>query len=166
MILGDFNAELNNDIMNTFCSIFNLKSLISTPTCFKSIENPSCIDLILTNKPRSFQKSSVLETGLSDFHLLTFTILKTHFRKKPPQIVKYRDFRKYSIEGFQHDLEVKLSKVDLRLLSNDDFHSLLMELVNQHAPIKTKYLRGNDQPFMNKQLRKEHMKRTMLKNKL
>ena len=41
-----------------------------------------------------------------------------------------------------------------------------MELVNQHAPIKTKYLRGNDQPFMNKQLRKEHMKRTMLKNKL
>ena len=41
-----------------------------------------------------------------------------------------------------------------------------MQLVDHHAPIKTKYLRGNDQPFMNKQLRKEHMKRTMLKNKL
>ena len=166
LILGDFNAELNDATMNTFCSIFNLKSLINTPTCFKSIENPSCIDLILTNKPRSFQKSSVLETGLSDFHLLTFTILKTHFRKKTPQIVRYRDFKRYSIEGFQHDLEVKLSTVNLRLLSNDEFHSLLMQLVDHHAPIKTKYLRGNDQPFMNKQLRKEHMKRTMLKNKL
>ena len=130
------------------------------------LDNPSCIDLILTNKPRSFQKSSVLETGLSDFHHLTFTILKTHFQKKPPQTVKYRDFRRYSIEGFQHDLEVKLSMVNLRLLSNDEFHSLLMQLVDHHAPIKTKYLRGNDQPFMNKQLRKEHMKRAMLKNKL
>ena len=80
--------------------------------------------------------------------------------------MKYRDFRKHSIEAFQHDLEVNLSKVDQRLLSNDDFHSLLMKLVDHHAPIKTKYLRGNDQPFMNKELRKEHMKRTMLENKL
>ena len=51
------------------------------------------------------------------------------------------------------------------MISNDDFHTILMNLVNTHAPLKTKYLRGNDQPFMNKKLRKEHMKRTMLKNR-
>ena len=50
-------------------------------------------------------------------------------------------------------------------MSNDDFHFSLMRLVDLHIPLKIKYLRGNDQPFMNKQLRKEHMKRTMLKNK-
>ena len=49
---------------------------------------------------------------------------------------------------------------------NGLFYYPTMILVNHHAPIKTKYLRGNDQPFMNKQLRKEHMKMTMLKNKL
>ena len=45
----------------------NLYSLIKQPTCFKNPENPSCIDLILTNKPNSFQTKCVIETGLSDF---------------------------------------------------------------------------------------------------
>lgn len=37
--------------------------------------------------------------------------------------------------------------------------------MNKHAPLKTKYIWGNDQPFMTKELRKEHMKRTRLLNK-
>ena len=120
---------------------------------------------MLTNKPRSFQNSSVLETGLSDFHLLTFSVLKTTYRKKPPKVIIYRDFKKYSPDSFQKDLEYRLRNVDLSKLSNDDFNSILMRLVNHHAPQKRKYLRGNDQPFMTKELRKEHMKRTMLLNK-
>ena len=151
--------------MIAFTSTFNLKSLINVPTCFKSSENHSCIDLILTNKPRSFQNSSVLEVGLSDFHLMTLTVLKTNFRKKPPRIVKYRDYKKYSHASFQRDLMARLDGIDLTLISNNDFHFFLMSLVDFHVPLKTKYLRGNDQPFMNKQLRKEHMKRTMLKNR-
>ena len=165
LILGDFNAEMNNETMANFSTLFNLRNLIKSPTCFKSCKNPSCIDLMLTNKPRSFQNSSVLETGLSDFHLLTFSVLKTTYRKRPPKVIIYRDFKKYSPDSFQKDLESKLCNVDLSKLSNDDFNSLLMSLVNLHAPQKRKYLRGNDQPFMTKELRKEHMKRTMLLNK-
>ena len=81
LILGDFNSEIGDEAMQDFCSIYDLKSLIKVPTCFKSTENPSCIDLILTNRPHNFQNSTVLETGLSDFHLLTVTVLKTTFRK-------------------------------------------------------------------------------------
>ena len=81
LILGDFNTEQTNDTMEGFLDSYCLKSLINTPTCFKSSKNPSCIDLILTNKPRSFQNSSVVETGLSDFHLLTCTVLKKLIRK-------------------------------------------------------------------------------------
>ena len=165
LILGDFNAESTNDTMTDFASAYHLKNLIKSPTCFKSCDNPSCIDLILTNKPRSFQNSSILETGLSDFHLLTFTVLKTTYRKRPPKVIRYRDYKKYSFDSFQKNLESCLSKINLSTLSNDGFHSLLLQLVNSHAPQKTKYLRGNDQPFMNKQLRKAHMKRTMLLNK-
>ena len=165
LVLGDFNAEITNDTMANFASVYHFKNLIKSQTCFKSSKNPSCIDLILTNKPRSFQNSSVLETGLSDFHLLTFTVLKTTYRKRPPKIIRYRDYKKYSFNSFQKDLESCLLKTNISKLSNDSFHSLLIELVNHHAPQKTKYLRGNDQPFMTKQLRKEHMKRTMLLNK-
>ena len=49
-------------------------SLIKENTCFKSVQNSSCIDLILTNRPNSFQNSMVIETGLSDFHKLTTTV--------------------------------------------------------------------------------------------
>ena len=50
------------------------------PTCFKSLENPTCIDLILRNQPKYFQNSNVFETELSDFHKLTFPVLKAYFQ--------------------------------------------------------------------------------------
>ena len=64
----------------------SLNSLIKQPTCFKNPENPTCIGMILTNKPRSFQSTCVIEIGLSDFHGITISTLKTHFRKLPPKI--------------------------------------------------------------------------------
>ena len=54
--------------METFCEYYGLKKLIKVSTCHKNPQNPSCIDLILTNSPLSFQSSGVIETGLSDFH--------------------------------------------------------------------------------------------------
>ena len=47
---------------------YDLRSHIKEPTCFKRRENPGCIDLILTNKPRSFIQTGVIETGLSNYH--------------------------------------------------------------------------------------------------
>ena len=58
-----------------FAAFSVFASLIKDHTCFKSVENPSCVDLILTNMPKSFQNSMVIETGLSDFHKLTKTVL-------------------------------------------------------------------------------------------
>ena len=151
--------------MHEFCSIYDLKSLIKVPTCFKSTENPSCIDLILTNRPHNFQNSAVLETGLSDFHLLPVTVLKTTFRKMPPKVIKYRNYKHYSHLNFQFDLKSSLDGLDLHQISNDEYVSLLMGILDKHAPLKTKYIRANDQPFMTKELRKEHMKRSRLRNK-
>ena len=63
--------------LKDFCNLYLLKNLIKKTTCFKNPENPKTIDLILTNRPRSFCNSDTLETGLSDFHKLTVTVLKT-----------------------------------------------------------------------------------------
>ena len=49
----------NYDQLPFFFS-FNLTSMINKPTCFKNPDQPSCIDLILTNCPRSF-KTLVLQ---------------------------------------------------------------------------------------------------------
>ena len=82
ILLGDFNSEITEPAMKEFCELFNLKNLVKENTCFKSLENPSCIDLILTNRYRSFQNTHAIETGLSDFHKMTLTVLKTYFKKK------------------------------------------------------------------------------------
>ena len=66
--MGDFNAEPNEPAISDFCEISNTKNIIKEKTYFKNPKNPTCIDLILTNRLRSFQDSTVAETGLSDFH--------------------------------------------------------------------------------------------------
>ena len=57
--------------MENVCNLSRLESLIQKPTCYKNSPQPTCIDLILTNRPSYFQHSEVFETNLSDFHLLT-----------------------------------------------------------------------------------------------
>ena len=64
--VGDFNTEIGENSMNAFCERYSVSSLIKEPTFYKNPTNHSCINLILTNSTRSFQNSSVVETGLSD----------------------------------------------------------------------------------------------------
>ena len=95
VLLGDFNACVDDEALQTFCKFYSLHSLIKQPAYFKNPENPSCTDLILTNKPRSFQTKCVIETGLSDFHRMTISVPKMNFRKLPPKVIDHRDFKKF-----------------------------------------------------------------------
>ena len=54
LLAGDFNAEENEPCLNSFLSQYDAKNLVKDKTCFKSAANPSCIDLLLTNSPKSF----------------------------------------------------------------------------------------------------------------
>ena len=81
IIIGDFNVEANDSAISAFRDTYDLKSLIKEPTSYKNPNKPSYIDLVLTNKPRSFQHSCVIETGLSDFHQMTVTAMKTFSEK-------------------------------------------------------------------------------------
>ena len=59
----------------------------------RTLKKPTCIDLIPTNQPTLFQSGAVLETGLSDFHLLTVTKFKMSFKKCKPHIITYRNYK-------------------------------------------------------------------------
>ena len=56
--------EIEKENMKLFCENYNQKRLIKQATCYKSPKKPTCIDLILTNVPRMYQSTCVLETGL------------------------------------------------------------------------------------------------------
>ena len=100
VLFGDLNCEKSDPLMKTFCELYNFKSLINQPTCYKNPNNPSCIDLILTNNCKSFQDSQTLETGLSDFHKMILTVLKVRFKKKVAEICDYRDYKKFDNLAF------------------------------------------------------------------
>ena len=94
--------------MTVFCEIYDLKSPIKEPTCYKKRENPSCIDLILTSNPKCFQNSCVVETGLSDFHRMTVTVMKTTFKKFQPRTILYRDYKNFQNDRYRDELTQKL----------------------------------------------------------
>ena len=89
------NREIGENSINTFCGRHSLSSLIKKPTCYNNPANPSYIDLILTNSLRSFENSSVVETGLSDFHRIIVTILKNTFQRLPPKIRNYKSYSNF-----------------------------------------------------------------------
>ena len=79
------------------------------PTCFKNPENPTCIDLILTNKPLRFKNTYVIETGLSDFHKIIVAVIKMNFPKRKPKVVSYRKYKDFHNETFLDLLRHKLN---------------------------------------------------------
>ena len=105
LILGYFNVEIEEANMKSFCENYNLKSLTEQPTCYKNPNKPTCIvDLILTNVPRMLQSTCVLETGLSDFHLMTMTVIRKTFKELHPRVINYRSYRDFSNETFRVSL--------------------------------------------------------------
>ena len=55
IFMGDFNVPMSDEAMEDFCSLSILESLIKKRTCYKNHKNPTCIDLILTNRPGYFK---------------------------------------------------------------------------------------------------------------
>ena len=162
VLMGDFNASSAELDKNSFLSNYDFSSLIKSPTCYKSIEG-SCIDLILTNRKNYFQKCSTFETGISDHHLLIYTMLKSTYEKLPPKKQKYRSFKKFSPENYETRLHQKLLSNKLGIFG--ELNSSITSVLDDIAPIKTRVIRGNNKPYVNKHLRKAIIKRSRLKNK-
>ena len=76
LLMDDYNVDVKETNMKIFCNQHKLKALNEKPTCIKNFNNPSWIDLFLTNSSMSFEKCLTLETVLLDFHKLIITILK------------------------------------------------------------------------------------------
>ena len=145
--------------MKMFCESYSLQNVRKEPKCCKNPSRPTCIDLILTNVPCSFQSTSVIETGLSDFNLMTLTVMKKSFQIIRPRIINYRSYKHFSNDTFRKDLIDKLSNEKF-VINNDGlkrFCELSVNVLNKHAPRKKKYARGNQMPCFSKKLSKEIM---------
>ena len=59
----------------------------------------------------------------------------------------------------------ELNKYDIHNLNCYEFENICMTILSIHAPLRKKYLRANNAPFMNKLLSKAIMVRSRLRNK-
>ena len=87
--------------ISEFLNIYSQKDLIFEKTYFKNPGTPSCNYLILTSGLWSFQNTGVFETGLSDFHKLTFTVLKQYYPKQNRKVVFYRKYKHFQDDLFK-----------------------------------------------------------------
>ena len=114
--MGDFNMTPNNPKLSKLIADHELCTLISKPTCFKSIE-PTCIDNFLTNKKTRFMKTLTFETGVSDHYKLIGTMLRSTFAKGKPRKNFYRCYRNLDNKKFEEELQkqlLSLSDFDLK----------------------------------------------------
>ena len=129
ILMGDFNADLSDNFVGSFCGSYSLKSLIKKPSSFKNPDHPTCIDLILT-------VSSIRETGLSDFHKLTVTELKSYFKKRKPKELMYHDFKNFSNQHFRTEPVKELNENNVGASQFELFQSITLGLLNKLAPSK------------------------------
>ena len=97
-LLGDFNMTAENTKMEQLLNTFSIESLITLPTCLKSV-TPTSIDLILTKNKQYFMKSQTL---------MTLTIMRNTICKGNPKTKFYRDYKNFDCEMFERELSHSL----------------------------------------------------------
>ena len=74
----------------------------------------------------------------------------------------YRDYKNFNDADFRMDLEHKLEECPK---DYENFEKTFVNVLDAHSPRKTKVLRGNQKPHVDKNLRKAIIKRFKLKSK-
>ena len=87
----------------------------------------------------TFQNTTTVFTGLSDFYKLILTVLKTSFTKSKPRKIIYRDYKNFDSVTFNDELKYVLAKEKIQ--SCTKFDEMFSQLLNKHAPMKSKLLK-------------------------
>ena len=158
--MGDFNTEISEQCIEPFHYMHELCNLAKEKTCFKNMQNPSCIDLLITNNVYTFQQTTAICIGLSDCHKLVLTVSKTAVPRSQPKEITYRDYKQFDPSKFKKELKNVFMKENID--SCTKFDEPFWKVLNIHAPLKRKLLRANHAPYISKTLRKAIMRRSYL----
>ena len=160
IIFGDLNFDMlcteKSQILNDISDIFSLSQLVKGPTCFKKGCNPSLVDVIITNKKNMCFKTTNSPTGVSDCHNIISTVVKGNLPAQKRREVTYRSYKTFDIDQFTNDLQkIKISEncteKDLSSIY-DKYEKDFKNILDKHAPIKSRCQRRKPLPCMNKEL--------------
>ena len=135
--------------MSEFLFNNDSKNLVQQKTCFKITNNPSCINLFVTNSHKSFQNTITFSSVLSDFFKMILTILKSTFPKVTPKQIVYRKFKNFDLDNSKNEIRTKMQSIG----KYETFEEFL-KVLNKHAPLKRNFIRANHVPYMTKNMHK------------
>ena len=173
VVMGDMNINIlahssSSDKFEELCDTLGLHNLIKVSTCEMQRSSTS-LDLILTNRRYNFKHTHAFETGLSDFHKIVTICFKNTYERLRPINIEYKSYKNFDADSFLSDLNVAPFEEALTLghgeLAYEKFKQLYSEVAEKHAPLKHRVLRGNQAPFMTKDLSKQIMIRSRLRNR-
>ena len=119
--------------------------MVKEKTCFKSMNNLTCVDLLIPNKEKCLKSATSIDTRLSDFHKMVLVVFKKKFETEKPKVISYRDFDGIS---FGCVLRFELSKISTNSYSY--FEKMFLETLNDHASLKQETIRANHALYMEK----------------
>ena len=124
--------------------------------------------MLLTNRPRSFHKTGIFETGFSDHHKLILSVFRSYFIRIPPKTIEYGNYKNFNETAFIRDLDQELLKGEMYKSNNEmysTFTKVFRLVLDEHAPLKVKKVRGNQGPVMTKELSKAIMNNSKIRKK-
>ena len=99
---------------------------------------------------------------------MTITTMRVNYQRLQPIKVQYRSHKNFQEKFFLKDLKKQSFEKCKNIIDKDEaydhFKEIFVSVVNKHTPFKTKFIRGNHAPFMNKELSKAIMHRSKLRN--
>ena len=132
IVMGDLNIEIpdkrkdNNNFQSDLCGTFSLQNIITAKTFHKSKAGTS-IDIIFTNRPRSFHKTSIFETGISYHHKLILSFFRSYSTRIPPKTIKYRKYKTLDQSKFLHDPDQELLQGAI-YQNNEEMYSIFTRI--------------------------------------
>ncbi len=171
--MGDVKFDMlsstsDENSVSNICNLFDLKNVITLPTCFKTPRG-TLLDVILTPNIKCLQTHGVIDTGLSDYHRMIYMVTKVHTPKPQKRQVTYRSLKTLNVEQYICDLEMASFHVGEIFEDVDDHYyfvnTLFTEITNEHIHLKTRNIKPKQPPFMNAALCKAIINKARLQNK-
>ena len=146
VVCGDFNIHVNvqEDLpsarFNDICSSRNLTQHVCVPTHVSG----NTLDLIITRNDNMLHLTPPVEGHFISDHCFVTTALSSSIRHIETKTITFRSYRKIAIEAFMNDIHSS-QLLNTDLLVSDDldrlvgmYNSVLSELLDKHAPLKSK----------------------------
>ena len=159
IIIGDINCDidtpLDNNTRHLSCILnsFGYNQLIKEPTRTTSTTS-TIIDHIMTNRPDVVSSSGVKPCGISD-HDVLYLIRNARAPKLkiPPKTINIRNYKRFNIQEFQHDLK-GIPMEHIQLVSKDvdevwlRWKAFFLNILDKHAPVASIKVKGNSLTYV------------------